>query len=158
MGATTIWERWDGIKPDSTFQDAGMNSFNHYAYGAIGDWLYRVVTGLEIDPAEPGYKHVRIQPQPGGGFTHARAALETMYGPTASGWELADGQFRLEVTVPPNTHATVRLPQATLAEVTENGNALETADGVTRAFQEGEAVIVEVGSGQYRFAYDASGF
>ncbi|UCG89394.1 MAG: glycoside hydrolase family 78 protein [Gemmatimonadota bacterium] len=154
MGATTIWERWDGIKPDSTFQDAGMNSLNHYAYGAIGEWLYRVVAGLETDPAEPGYKHVRIQPQPGGGFTYARAALNTMYGPTASAWELSNGQFQLDVTVPPNTHATIRLPHATLAQVTESGQGLDDADGIARASQEGDVVIVEVGSGQYRFAYD----
>jgi len=155
MGATTIWERWDGIKPDSSFQDAGMNSLNHYAYGAIGEWLYRVAAGLEADPEEPGYKHIRIQPQPGGGFTYARAALNTMYGLTASAWEIVDGRFRLDVTVPPNTHATVRLPHATLAQVTESGQTLDAADGIARAFQEGEAVIVEVGSGQYRFAYDA---
>jgi alpha-L-rhamnosidase len=142
MGATTIWERWDGIKPDSSFQDAGMNSFNHYAYGAIGEWLYRVVAGLEADPEEPAYKHVRIQPQPGGGFTYARATLNTMYGLAASAWEMVEGQFRLDVTVP----------------VAESGQSLDDADGVARAFQEGEAVIVEVGSGQYRFAYDASGF
>jgi alpha-L-rhamnosidase len=156
MGATTIWERWDGIKPDSSFQDAGMNSFNHYAYGAIGEWLYRVVAGLEVDPEEPGYKHIRIQPQPGGSLTHARAVLNTMYGLAASAWELKDGQFHLEVTVPPNTRATVRLPHATLAQVTESGQAIDDADGVARAFQEGDAVIVEVGSGQYQFAYDAS--
>ena len=154
MGATTIWERWDGIKPDGSFQDAGMNSFNHYAYGAIGEWMYRVVAGLEIDPDEPGYKHVLIQPQPGGGLTHARAELNTMYGPTASSWELEDGQLRLDMTVPPNAHATVRLPFATLARVSESGRALDAADGVTRFHQEEEAVIVEVGSGNYRFAYE----
>jgi alpha-L-rhamnosidase len=158
MGATTIWERWDGIKPDTSFQDPGMNSFNHYSYGAIGEWLYRVVAGLEVDPEEPGYKHVLIQPQPGGDFTHARATLNTMYGLAASGWEFADGQFHLDITVPPNTHATVRLPHATLAQVTESGQALDAAEGVTRSSQAGEAVIVEVGSGQYRFAYSASDF
>jgi alpha-L-rhamnosidase len=158
MGATTIWERWDGIKPDSSFQDAGMNSLNHYAYGAIGDWLYRVVAGLEADPEQPGYKHIRIQPQPGGGLTHARATLNTMYGLATSAWEIVDGQFRLEVTVPPNTHATVRLPHATLAQVSEGGQALDAAAGIARAFQAGEAVIVEAGSGQYLFTYDAAGF
>ena len=152
-GATTIWERWDGITQGGSFQDAGMNSFNHYAYGAIGDWLYRVVAGLEADPEEPGYQHVRIQPQPGGGLTYARAALNTMYGPTASAWEYVDGEFRLDVTVPPNARATVRLPGATLAQVTESGRALAAADGVTRAFQEDQTVIVEVGSGQYRLVY-----
>jgi len=153
MGATTIWERWDGIKPDSTFQDAGMNSFNHYAYGAIGEWLYRVVAGIEIDPAEPGYKHVLIQPQPGGGFTQARATLNTMYGEVGSAWSLDGGRFQLAVTVPPNTRATVRLPQAALAQVTEGGRALGAVEGVTGSRQEGQGVVVEVGSGQYRFAY-----
>jgi alpha-L-rhamnosidase len=158
MGATTIWERWDGIKPDTSFQDAGMNSFNHYAYGAIGEWLYRVVAGLDVDPEEPGYKHVRIQPQPGGGFTYARASLNTMYGLTTSAWEIHDGRFHLEITVPPNTRATVRMPHTSLEQVTEGGRALDAAPGVTWAFQEGEVVIVEVGSGQYRFAYDLTDF
>jgi alpha-L-rhamnosidase len=156
-GATTIWERWDGITPDGRFQDAGMNSFNHYAYGAIGDWLYRVVAGLDADPAEPGYKHVRIEPQPGGGLRYARATLETMYGPAASAWELVGEEFRLHVTVPPNARATVRLPHATLSRVSEGGDALRVGNGVARAFQEGESVIVEVGSGRYRFAYTPSG-
>ena len=155
-GATTIWERWDGIKPDSSFQDAGMNSFNHYAYGAIGEWLYRVVAGLEIDPDESGYKHVIIQPQPGGGLTSARAELNTMYGPTVSAWEIEDGHVQLEATVPPNTHATVRLPGATLAQVTESGQALSADGGITRFYQDEGAVIVEVGSGRYRFAYEVS--
>ena len=62
QGATTIWERWDGIKPDGSFQDAGMNSFNHYAYGAVGDWLYQVVAGIDVDPDAPGYKRVLITP------------------------------------------------------------------------------------------------
>ena len=67
-GATTIWERWDGIKADGSFQDAGMNSFNHYAYGAVGEWMYRVMAGLDIDESMPGYKHIIIAPRPGGDF------------------------------------------------------------------------------------------
>ena len=92
QGATTIWERWDGLKPDGTFQDAGMNSFNHYAYGAIGEWMYRVMAGIEIDPAAPGYKHVLVQPRPGGGFTRPRRATQTLYGKAASAWTLATGR------------------------------------------------------------------
>ena len=76
--ATTIWERWDGQRPDGSFQSSGMNSFNHYAYGAVGDWMYQTVAGLDTDPESPGYRHLRIQPRPGGGLTAARAALETM--------------------------------------------------------------------------------
>ncbi len=137
QGATTIWERWDGQKPDGTFQDAGMNSFNHYAYGAIGEWMYRVVAGLELDPAEPGYKHVLVQPQPGGGLTSAEARLQTLYGETVSGWSLADGKVTVTATVPPNAHGTVRLPAATLADVTEGGLAVARAPGVKAAAQDG---------------------
>jgi alpha-L-rhamnosidase len=152
-GATTIWERWDGQKPDGSFQDKGMNSFNHYAYGAIGDWMYRVMAGIELDPGEPGYKHTLVAPQPGGGFTSVKAAHESGYGRVASEWSLANGSFELAVTVAPNTHATVRLPGATLASVTEGGKAIETGNGVTGSRQDGSAVVVEVGSGQYRFSY-----
>jgi alpha-L-rhamnosidase len=116
-GATTIWERWDGIKPDGSFQDADMNSFNHYAYGAIGEWMYRVVAGIRIDEARPGYKHILIQPRPGGDLTYARAAVETMYGKVSAGWEIVDGRIKLQVEIPPNTTATVKMPNGKLEEV-----------------------------------------
>ena len=155
QGATTIWERWDGQKPDGSFQDAGMNSFNHYAYGAIGEWMYRVVAGLELDPREPGYKHVLAQPQPGGGLTSANARLQTLYGEAASGWAVADGKLAVSVVVPPNAHGTVRLPGATLAAVSEGGAPVAKAAGVAEATQDGKDVIVRVGSGRYAFSYDA---
>jgi alpha-L-rhamnosidase len=158
QGATTIWERWDGIKPDGTFQDPGMNSFNHYAYGAIGDWLYSGVAGIDLDPAQPGYKHVLIRPQPGGKLTSVRASLDTQYGEVASAWRIAGGQFELAVRVPPNTHATVWLPHATaVAAVTESGRPLAGVEGITQATQGDDTVIVETGSGEYRFAYAAGG-
>src|SRR5690242_15400964 len=101
-GATTIWERWDGIRPDSTFQDPGMNSFNHYAYGAIGDWMYRVVAGIDTYEDEPGYKHSRIYPRPGGGLTEAGARLETGYGELSSHWKKEKDSLMLDVVIPPN--------------------------------------------------------
>jgi alpha-L-rhamnosidase len=155
QGATTIWERWDGQKPDGTFQDVGMNSFNHYAYGAIGDWMYKVMAGLQIDESKPGYKHIVIHPQPGGGFTSVKASHETMYGRASSAWTLNDGRFELAVEIPPNTTATVRLPKAQLASVTEGGQALAKGNGITDSRQDGDTVVVDVGSGQYRFAYGA---
>ena len=130
-----------------------MNSFNHYADGAVGDWMYRVMAGLEVDPAMPGYKHIRIQPQPGGRFTSASASHHTMYGPVSSAWTLKEGAFELTIEVPPNTRATVRLPKAQLANVTESGRPVGSATGISRARQDGETVIVEAGSGRYRFAY-----
>lgn len=153
QGATTIWERWDGQKPDGSFQNPAMNSFNHYAYGAIGEWMYRVMAGIEVDPESPGYKHILIQPQPGGGISHVRASHNTMYGKVTSAWELKDGRFELAVEIPTNTRATVRLPKAELGKVMESGKALTVGDGIEGARQDGDSVVAEIGSGQYRFAY-----
>ncbi|HEU4722312.1 MAG TPA: family 78 glycoside hydrolase catalytic domain, partial [Gemmatimonadaceae bacterium] len=155
QGATTIWERWDGQKPDKSFQDVGMNSFNHYAYGAIGDWMVRTVAGLDLDESMPAYRHLLVAPRPGGGLTSARAELLTPYGGAVSGWTVADGRMRVTVRVPPNARATVRLPSARLAAVTERGRAVATAEGVTSATQSGDVVVVVIGSGEYVFDYPA---
>ena len=88
QGATTIWERWDGWTAENGFQSSQMNSFNHYAYGAIGAWLYSTVAGIEIHPAAPGYKHIILRPQPGGGLTHARGELDTPFGQVLSDWQI----------------------------------------------------------------------
>jgi alpha-L-rhamnosidase len=153
QGATTIWERWDGQKPDGTFQDRGMNSFNHYAYGAVGDWIYRVAAGIEIDETAPGYKHILIQPQPGGGFTRARASHMSPYGEVSSAWEINNQEFQLVAQVPANTRATVRLPRAVLGKINESGKALTVGNGITAINESGDTVIVEIGSGRYVFAY-----
>jgi alpha-L-rhamnosidase len=151
-GATTIWERWDGIKPDGSFQDAGMNSYNHYAYGAIGDWMYRVVAGIQIDQMQPGYKHIAIQPHPGGGLSSAKASLQSMYGRIAAGWEIAEGKLTLKIEVPANTTATVRLPNAKLEQAREAGKPLGGGrTDITNVRQAGDAVVLEVGSGIYLF-------
>ncbi|MFI5841798.1 family 78 glycoside hydrolase catalytic domain [Catenuloplanes sp. NPDC051500] len=110
-GATTIWERWDGIRPDGTLQTPDMNSFNHYGLGSVGDWLYRSVGGLA--PSAPGYRQILIAPQPGGTLTSASSALDTPYGRASSSWRKAGGRLTLDVVIPPNTSATVRLAGAT---------------------------------------------
>jgi alpha-L-rhamnosidase len=109
MGATTIWERWDALLPDGNLNIPVMTSLNHYALGAVVDWLYRVVGGLE--PAEPGYRRIRFRPRPGGALTHASARHITPYGEAAISWRVLD-DLRLEVAVvvPPNTCADVVLP------------------------------------------------
>ncbi len=152
-GATTVWERWDGLKPDGTFQDKGMNSFNHYAYGAIGDWLYRVIAGLDIDERDPGYKHILIRPHPGGGLTHAKARHNSLYGAIESGWRVEGGQMKVNIEIPPNTTATVRLPKAKPANVKESGKSPENTDAITDIRSEGDAVVLHVGSGRYSFEY-----
>ncbi|MBP2479368.1 alpha-L-rhamnosidase [Crossiella equi] len=125
-GATTIWERWDGIRPDGTFNDPGMNSFNHYGLGSVGDFLYRRVAGLA--PASPGYGSLLIAPRPGGGLTSAKASYDTPYGTASSDWTQAGGVFTLRVRVPAGTSATVRLPVATGVEYPPQ--AVPSAPGV----------------------------
>ena len=153
QGATTIWERWDGLKPDGSFQDAGMNSFNHYAYGAVGEWMYEVMGGINIDPEAPGYKRVLIRPQPGGDIQFVNVSHESPYGRVGSHWRIADGSFELNVEIPANSTASVRLPQATLVEVTESGDKLWQAQGVSRAKQADSSVEFYLGSGNYAFRY-----
>jgi alpha-L-rhamnosidase len=121
-GATTVWERWDGIRTDGSFNDPGMNSFNHYGLGSVGDWLYRGVAGLA--PASPGYQRLTIAPRPGGGLTSARAALATKYGQAISDWSLSGGVLTLRVTVPVNATATIRLPAASASAVTRPAEAV----------------------------------
>lgn len=152
QGATTIWERWDGIKPDGSFQDASMNSFNHYAYGAIGDWLYRVVAGIELDPDAPGYKRILIQPQPGGQLTYAKASLDSMVGRIESQWTLQESNFQLAVTIPANTEGIIYLPTRHVNGITEQGKSLDQVDGIHEIRQQEETVVVTVGSGQYQFS------
>jgi alpha-L-rhamnosidase len=149
MGATTIWERWDGMKPDSTFQSAGMNSFNHYAYGAIGDWMYRTVAGLK--ETSPGYKQISIAPQPGGKLTNATAELETPYGLARSSWKIDNGTIKIDLIVPSNTTADVVLPKAASASVTEQ-NA-DIGKSKLKSEKSGDDLKVSLGSGTYHFEY-----
>ena len=149
MGATTIWERWDGIRPDSSFQAVTMNSFNHYAYGAIGDWMYRDITGLDAETA--GYKEIRIQPRPGGSFAKASADLQTLYGLAASRWERNEKNLSLEVEIPANTTATIYMPAADAAAISEGGKPLASLPDIRVTGKANGAVILQVGSGKYRF-------
>ncbi|GGR28976.1 glycoside hydrolase family 78 protein [Deinococcus ruber] len=120
MGATTVWERWDSMLPDGSINPGEMTSFNHYALGAVADWLHRRVAGLA--PAEPGYRRLEIRPLPGGPLTHASARHVTPYGEASSGWRTENGEFVLDVQVPPNTSARVTLP--TTGEVFEVGSGV----------------------------------
>jgi len=151
QGATTIWERWDGQKPDGSFQNEGMNSFNHYAYGAIGEWLYTYVAGIQIDAENPGYKHFFLSPHPGGGLTQAKAVYESMYGEIKSDWKIEGNQMIYDVSIPANTYATITLPSASLNEVLRDGAPLKSVSENFR--QNEESVTLKLGSGNYRFSY-----
>jgi alpha-L-rhamnosidase len=141
-GATTIWERWDGIETNGTLEDPGMNSFNHYGLGSVGDWMYRTVGG--VAPATPGYRQVLIAPKPGGTLTAASSSLQTAYGVTSSAWTKSGTTLTLTVVVPPNATATVRVPASSAAAVTAPPEA------VPQGYADGAAAYL-LGSGSYTF-------
>lgn len=124
-GATTIWERWDSLQPDGTVNPGGMTSFNHYALGAVADWLHRSVAGLA--PLEPGYRSILFRPRPGGGLTHASAAHETPYGRATIDWRLDGGELRVDVAVPTGASAVVDLPDGSRHEVGSGSHAFVVA-------------------------------
>lgn len=151
MGATTIWERWDGIKPDGTFQTPGMNSFNHYAYGAIGDWMYRVATGIDTDESAPGYKSIVIKPHLDSRLTQASSEYKTGYGLVKSSWKTADQTLNFDIEVPANTKATVFVPATAAENISESGKTLSTAKEISVKGKEGNYIRLEMGSGKYSF-------
>lgn len=151
QGATTIWERWDGQRPDGTFQDKGMNSFNHYAYGAIGDWMYRVSAGLDTKSA--GYRHLLLKPHPSKKLEFSKATFESAYGTVTSGWERKDGKILVNLVVPPNAKATVILQTDNPSNVTEAGQAISANKNITDIQSENGKMQFEIGSGSYMFEY-----
>lgn len=145
-GATTIWERWDGWTHEGGFHDPFMNSFNHYAFGSVGEWLYAVVGGIELDRDRPGWEHVVIRPRPGGSITSAETTYTSIRGPISCAWRRSEDAVDLDVEIPANVTATVHVPAPEEWMVTEGGRPAAEAEGVTPA---GSAF--EVGSGRYRF-------
>lgn len=119
QGATTIWERWDSIRPDGSFDESGMNSLNHYAYGSVGDWMYRKIAG--ISQLKPGYKKIQIKPLFVKGIEEARAEFESVYGKIVSGWSCKNGKIHVKVEIPANTTAIIDLPEIEKAEEVGSG-------------------------------------
>jgi len=151
MGATTIWERWNGIRPDSSFEPASMNSFNHYAYGAIGDWMYRVVAGIETNEDNPGYKKIEIHPHLGKGFTSASAGLQTYYGSINSSWKKESTGLVLDIDIPVNTTATVYIPAESGKQITESGKLIGQVKEIEVVRVVPRYLVVKIGSGEYHF-------
>ena len=144
MGATTIWEHWDGIKPDGTMWSPGMNSFNHYAYGAIGEWMYRRMAGIDVDEEAPGFQRAIIWPRPGGNLSFVEGKYKSIYGTVSVRWEAEEKNIVLTVRIPANTRAVIRLDRA---------DRVVEADGLK--FQRKEDYFeTETGSGEYRMVYE----
>jgi hypothetical protein len=149
-GATTIWERWDGWTKEKGFQTPKMNSFNHYAFGSVGQWLFGTVAGIDTDG--PGYKQIVIHPRPGGELTSAKASYKSINGEIVSDWKIENGKFLLNVTIPANTTAIVYVPAKNAESVTEDGQKASQAEHVKFLHIEDRCAVFVIGSGNYRFA------
>ncbi len=147
-GATTMWERWNGWTPEG-FGDISMNSYNHYAFGAVGEYLYGGIGGIQA--ASPGYKTVTIRPVMGEGLTWANTSFDSMYGRIVSNWKREGDKLTMEITIPPNTTATVYVPANDAAVVTEGGHTIDKVEGMKFLRMEDHAAVCDVGSGTYRF-------
>ncbi|CAM5643571.1 alpha-L-rhamnosidase [Streptomyces pilosus] len=159
-GATTIWERWDGYTEHAGFQAPTMNSFNHYALGSVGEWLYARVAGIAQADDSTAFTELLVAPAPGD-LCSARARYDSVRGPVTTAWSLDGTRFTLDVSVPPGARATVRLPLpvgAVAGDVRESGVPLEQAPGVTvEDTEEPNVIRCRVGSGDYRFTVPVRG-
>ncbi|MCU0782607.1 MAG: glycoside hydrolase family 78 protein [Verrucomicrobia bacterium] len=157
QGATTIWERWNSFTKEKGFGDPGMNSFSHYAFGAVGEWMFSTLAGIDTDG--PGYQRIIIRPSPPTpGSNPARepinwvkAHYDSIHGRIVSNWRLKAGRFELKTTIPANTTATVYLPTASAGEITEGGKPVAKVSGVSLLRQEGDRIGLAVESGSYKF-------
>jgi alpha-L-rhamnosidase len=149
QGATTMWERWDSYTHENGFHTDGMNSFNHYAYGAIGQWMYERVAGIK--PVKAGYKEILIAPIPGGPLTSAEASYDSPYGLVSSAWKIEDGTFMLQATVPPNTSAKIIIPANTDEDLLLNGSQFSENPGI-KLLKKGEGTFELMAQpGEYEF-------
>ncbi len=148
-GATSIWERWDGWTPEKGFQDPKMNSFAHYSFGAVGEWMFKTIGG--IDAIEPGYKRILIRPRPGGDLDWAQTRYGSIRGAIASTWKIDKGELMMDVSIPANTTAQVHVPTRSPDSVKEGGRLARQAPGVKYLRTERDAAVFEVASGDYRF-------
>ncbi len=151
-GATTIWERWDGYVEGRGFQDPGMNSFNHYAFGSIGEWVYENVVGISPSQEHPAWKKIIIRPQPGGGLTEITGEHDSVRGRIGVSWMIQEGQFLLDLEIPPNSWAEVHLPCGEPGSVRENGMVAQESKGVSYLGTENERPIFEIESGEFHFS------
>lgn len=151
QGATTIWERWDGWTEEKGFQDPGMNSFNHYAFGSVGEWMFAKMAGIDLE--EPGYKKIKIEPHPDpkGRIKFVRAQYESISGLIKVEWSKDEEGMVLSIAIPPNTSAKISIPAEEGMEIWENGQPPEEREGIKLLGREGDRVIYEVVSGEYLF-------
>ncbi|MFN8006360.1 MAG: family 78 glycoside hydrolase catalytic domain [Terriglobia bacterium] len=150
-GATTIWERWDGYVKGRGFQDPSMNSFNHWAFGAVGEWMWRNIIGINPVESSPGFEKIVLRPRPGGGLSWAKGSYDSIRGAITSEWKISGSQFEWKMVIPPNTTATVYVPTRDAKSVREGGKPVRASKNVKEAGREEGVVKYAVTSGQYTF-------
>ncbi|RKP58289.1 alpha-L-rhamnosidase [Cohnella endophytica] len=156
-GATTIWERWDGWTEEKGFQNPGMNSFNHYALGAVGEWMFRYMGGIDKSSETPGYKHIQIRPFLNDSLTLVDCQYESSYGTIRNRWSIVDGFAELQVTIPPNTKADIFIPYIDGEQVYESGEPVlyvannRVGESIIDLGIVGPRRVFQIGSGEYRF-------
>jgi alpha-L-rhamnosidase len=151
QGATTIWERWDAFVAERGFQSSGMNSFNHYAFGSVGEWMFENILGINHDEQHPGYKHFFIYPKPGGNITWARGNFFSIQGKVVIDWKIQNAQYSLKVQIPTNTTATVYVLNSHHQQVLENGQSAKNSPGVEYMGEEKNYSVFQVDGGEYSF-------
>ncbi|MGB5942942.1 MAG: glycoside hydrolase family 78 protein [Leeuwenhoekiella sp.] len=149
QGATTMWERWNSYSLESGFKDDSMNSLNHYAYGAVGQFFYEGISG--ITPLKAGYKKIRIAPQIGGGLTSAKGEIESPYGKIVSSWKLENGRCEFNVVIPPNTVATIELPVGKPSKILLNGRVYNNSPNIELVNSEDDKQVYMAKAGSYTF-------
>jgi len=160
-GATTMWERWNSYTKDKGFFAPAMNSFSHYAFGAVAEWMFTTLAGIDTDGA--GFAHIVIKPEPPSSSSNpdrapidwAAARYDSIRGTIASRWKRTAESFELEATIPANTMATVYMPGRSAADVTESGRPLARAKGIAKVHAENGRVAIDIGSGTYHFRASA---
>ncbi len=150
-GATTIWERWDGWTEQRGFQSAWMNSFNHYALGSVGEWLYRFVLGIDQGPGQAGFGRLLIRPHPGGSLTAASGSYRSVRGLIRTGWQRADGMFRFNLEIPPNASACIRVPSSDARSVRDGTGEPPAGVAGYPGLPGVQEAVFEVGSGTHQF-------
>ena len=150
-GATTIWERWNGWTEQDGFFNPQMNSFNHYSLGSVGEWLFRHVAGIELDPDVPGFQQFVLRPFIGAVSISPAASYRTMHGEIVSDWKRAGNKLTWTVRIPANTTARVHVPSEPGTKVTESGVPVEKAEGLHVVGREGRFLVCKAGAGGYTF-------
>lgn len=156
-GATSIWERWNSYTKENGFGSSGMNSFSHYSFGAVCQWMFQDLSG--IDTSGPGYKHILIHPHPptpgsnhdNEAIRYANATYDSINGPVTSNWKRTEETFVLDISIPANTTAAVYLPAANIENVTESNKPLPHATGILDIKKAGNNLVITIHSGSYNF-------